>query len=128
MSDPASDASSADVTAVRAVALDYIEGWYTADAERMARALHDDLVKRTPAEDDGPVTPLRVVSKETMIELTRAGGGRDVADPGIEVHVDHVFDDIASAHTVCVDFVDHLQLVRTTGGWKIANILFRNRG
>ncbi len=43
------------------MALDYIEGWYAGDAERMERSLHDDLVKRTP--DDGSTTGLRVVSE-----------------------------------------------------------------
>ncbi len=38
-----------DVDRVRAVALDYIESWYTADAERMKRSLHDDLVSAHPS-------------------------------------------------------------------------------
>lgn len=115
----------ADVDAVRAVALDYIEGWYAGDAERMERALHDDLVKRTPVGGDDAAAGLRHVSKERMVELTSAGGGRDVTDPAIEVHVDDVSGDIASARTVCADYVDHLHLVRTTDGWKIANVVFR---
>jgi hypothetical protein len=121
-----SDAAASDVEAVRAVALDYIEGWYTGDAERMERSLHDDLVKRTPVDADGAApSGLRVVSKERMVELTTAGGGGDVADPAIEVHVDAVSGDIACARTVCTDFVDFLQLARTPDGWRIANILFR---
>ncbi len=69
---------------------------------------------------------LRAVSKERMVELTSRGGGRDVTDPDIQVFVDDVSDDIACARTVCVDFVDYMQLARTPDGWKIANILFRN--
>jgi hypothetical protein len=38
--------SAADSAAIRQPALDYIEGWYEADAERMERALHPDLAKR----------------------------------------------------------------------------------
>ena len=116
-----------DIDGVRSVALDYIEGWYAGDAERMERSLHDDLVKRTPlAGDDTAAADLRAVSKDRMVELTSGGGGRDVADPAIEVFVHDVSDDIACARTVCVDFVDYMQMVKTPDGWKIANILFRN--
>ena len=125
--DPTDTFSDAD--RVRAVALDYIQGWYAGDAERMERSLHDDLVKRTPLSgDEAAETDLRAVSKDRMVELTSSGGGRDVADPAIEVFVDDVSDEIACARTVCVDFVDYMQLVKTPDGWKIANILFRNAG
>ena len=116
-----------DTDRVRAVALDYIEGWYAGDAERMERSLHDDLVKRTPlVGDEAADADLRAVSKDRMVELTSSGGGSDVTDPTIEVFVDHVSDDIACARTVCVDFVDYMHLVKTQDGWKIANVLFRN--
>ncbi len=125
--DPTS--ASADTDAVRSVALDYIEGWYHGDAERMERSLHDELVKRTPpGGDESASAELRIVTKDRMVELTSGGGGTDVAEPAIEVFVDDVSDDIASARTVCADFVDYLHLTRTRGGWKIANVLFRNLG
>ncbi len=125
---PPTDHPTATTSAesVRSVALDYIEGWYLGDAERMERSLHSDLVKRTPNADDGlDETGLRRVSKERMVELTAAGGGRGVADPAIEVVVDDVGDGLACAHTICADFVDYLHLIETPAGWKIANILFR---
>lgn len=111
--------------AVHHVALDYIEGWYTGDAGRMARSLHDDLLKRTPVAATPAGAELRSVSKSRMVELTTSGGGRDVVDPAIEVYVDHVSEDIACARTLCADFVDYLHVVRTADGWKIANVLFR---
>jgi hypothetical protein len=120
---------SSDASAVRAVALDYIEGWYEGDAERMERSLHDDLVKHTPLrEDPSAAADLRLVPKARMVELTLHGGGSDVADPAIEVFVDDMSDDIACARTVCADFVDYLHLVKTPAGWKIAHVLFRSLG
>ena len=38
--------TGADSAAIRAAALDYIEGWYTGDGARMRRALHPQLAKR----------------------------------------------------------------------------------
>src|SRR5262245_51395748 len=37
---------SADAAAIKQVALDYAEGWYDGDAERMQMALHPELAKR----------------------------------------------------------------------------------
>ncbi|MGH7543457.1 MAG: hypothetical protein ACREK7_05910 [Gemmatimonadota bacterium] len=48
----ASAQTPADSAAIRAAALDYIEGWYSGDAGRMARAVHPELVKRIIATDD----------------------------------------------------------------------------
>ena len=100
--DPTS--ASLDADAVRSVALDYIEGWYHGDPDRMAESLHDDLVKRTPlANDDSGASDLRPVSKARMVELTRDGGGTDVADPMIKVFVDDLSDDIAQAHPLTIE-------------------------
>ena len=128
MSSPPTEptATDSEVDAVGAVALDYIEAWYAGDAERMERSLHDDLVKRTPLDEDESTAGLRMVSKDRMVQLTSNGGGNDVRNPAIKVYVDDVSDDIACARTVCADFVDYLHLVDTPDGWKIANIVFRN--
>jgi hypothetical protein len=38
--------AAVDSAGIRAAALDYIEGWYEGNAERMERALHPELAKR----------------------------------------------------------------------------------
>lgn len=127
MGSPPTDptATLSEVDAVRAVALDYIEGWYAGDGERMGRSLHDDLVKRTPLRDEESTAGLRTVFKERMVELTSTGG-TDVVDTAIEVYVDDVSNNITCARIVCADFVDDLHLVDTPDGWRIANIVFRS--
>jgi hypothetical protein len=40
--------SPADAAAIKQTALDYIEGWYEGNAERMERSLHPELAKRIP--------------------------------------------------------------------------------
>lgn len=120
--------SPAQAQEVEAVARDYIEGWYSGGVERMDRSLHADLVKRTPERDDAHAgSRLRMVTRERMVELTADGGGNDPA-ADVEVMVDDVSDDIAAARVVSPEYVDYLQLVKTREGWKIANVLFRNRG
>ncbi len=114
---------TADSEQISAVAADYIEGWYSGDVARMDRCLHEDLAKRTPVSASGD---LRTVTKARMLELT-AGGGGDMADPEYETAVFQVSADIAAARVTSPEYVDLLQLARTEDGWKIVNILFRNR-
>ncbi len=40
---PAAQTQADDNAAIKQTALDYIEGWYEGNAERMQRALHPDL-------------------------------------------------------------------------------------
>ena len=98
--------------------LDYYESWFEADAARMERAVHPDLAKRKAGERLGLLTA------ERMIELTRAGEGRDDAGD-VEVRIDDVHDDVASVTVVGGPYYEYLHLVRTQDGWKIANALWQ---
>jgi hypothetical protein len=119
--------SSSDVADIEAVILDYAEGRYAGDVSRMDRALHSDLVKRTPGDPSTPTEEaLRMVSKARMVELT-AGGGGEIDDPELEVVVEDVSANVASARVLTPEYLDYLHLVKTPVGWKIANILFRLR-
>jgi ketosteroid isomerase-like protein len=100
--------------------LDYFEGWFEGDVERMRRALHPDLVKRRSGDELG------VTTKERMVELTERGEGRDLAaERRIEVEIEDVYGDIASVTVHAPPYHEYLHLVRTQDGWTIANALWR---
>jgi hypothetical protein len=106
--------------------LDYFEGWYDGDVERMDRALHPELVKRWPGTDHGAT--LGITTKERMLELTAQGAGaEDGVDRRLEVDVVDVREDIASVIVRAAVYHEYLHVVRTPGGWKIANALWRPR-
>lgn len=114
-----------ETQAIVAAALDYYEGWFDGQPERMERALHPDLVKRSLASDGRSVD---TISAREMVKATADGIGR-ARDPGvdrreIEINVDHVHGDIATVTVTSAVYVDYLQLVRTPDGWKIANVLW----
>jgi hypothetical protein len=109
-----------DAELITQAALDYFEGWFDGDVERMDRALHPDLVKRSAGETLGRTT------KERMLELTAAGAGaEDGVDRRLDVEVDDVHHDIASVTVRSAVYHEYLHLVRTVDGWKIANTLWR---
>jgi hypothetical protein len=117
--------STAAAEQITATALDYIEGWFDGDAERMRQALHPDLAKRS-LETDGPeAEQIKTLTAEQMIGWTGEGMGRaeDPSDRRIEVTINRVDDRIATATCLCALYVDYLQLAKTSEGWKIVNVL-----
>jgi ketosteroid isomerase-like protein len=113
-------ASSTDRELITRTALDYFEGWFDGDVERMDRALHPDLVKRRAGDELG------VTTKERMLELTAQGeGAADGADRRLEIEIEDVSDDIASVTVRSAVYHEYLHLVRTRDGWRIANTLWR---
>ena len=102
---------------------DYFEGWFDGDVARMDRALHPDLVKRSPR--DQQAVRLGVTTKERMLELTASGeGAEDGADRRLDVRLEDVHGDIASVTVRSAVYREYLHLVRTRDGWKIANALW----
>jgi hypothetical protein len=99
---------------------DYFEGWFDGDAARMDRALHPDLVKRSPGEED-----MAIFTKERMVELTAQGEGtHEAADRRLDITISDVCDDIASVVVDSAPYREYVHLVRMPDGWKITNTLF----
>ncbi|MBZ5552101.1 MAG: nuclear transport factor 2 family protein [Acidobacteriia bacterium] len=112
---------------VERIARDYFEGWYTADPERMARALHPDMVKRYVDALPGGRQVVHSATRDLMIEMTRAGGGAKVpaGDRNIAVQVLEVSGDIAVARASSSEYYEYLSLAKCNGKWVIVNILWR---
>ena len=117
--------TAADSSGVRAAALDYIQGWYTADAARMERALHPELAKRMVQDD--PKTKKSVLDHmgaKELVKYTRQGGGRDTPAPQADVSILDIYQGAASAKVIAGDWVDYLHLARWNGRWQIVNVLW----
>jgi hypothetical protein len=119
----------ADENQISAAALDYFEGWFDGEAERMRRALHPNLVKRPGRVDHSVAGTLGALTAQEMIERTAAGVGRtrDVPDRALEVEVVDSHGDIACATVRSTVYHEYLHLVRTREGWKIVNTLWQWR-
>jgi Putative lumazine-binding len=110
-----------DEGAIVAAALDYFEGWYRADPERMDRALHLELVKGWVGDTHG-TSPGETRTKEHMLERTRARGGAvDRTDEDFEVVVAEVHRDTPTAIVRSRQYREYLHLVRAADGWRIVN-------
>ena len=116
-----------DEDAIRAVTLDYIEGWFDGDASRMDRAVHPELAKRCRGIEGDDPDALETLTAVEMIDATAAGEGRgeDAEDRQISVEISCLSGDIASVTCLCHRYVDLLQLVRMPEGWRIVNAVWR---
>jgi hypothetical protein len=114
---------------VRATILDYVEGWFDGDAERMRRALDPELVKRCRGIEGDDPDALETLSSQEMIEATAEGIGRseDAPDRRIEITIDYLAGGIASARCLCHRYVDLLGLIEMPEGWKIVSAVWRRR-
>ncbi len=118
-----------DNEAIVAAVMDYFEGWFDGNPERMERALHPDFNKRhipvdkTGAQLSNPSTAIQ------MIGWTRDGEGKAERpeDLAIKVNVDNVYRQIATVTVHSAVYVEYLQLVRTPEGWRIVNALYMRR-
>jgi len=127
LSVPCGAAEKVDEAGIRGAALDYLEGWYTGDAERMERALHPDLAKRIVRVDPkGKWDRVENMSAMTLVQYTRQGYGKKVpVDERVaEIKILDVYDNAATVRAEARDWVDFLHIGKVNGEWKIINVLW----
>ena len=122
--------SISDSAAIRSAALDYAEGWYEGNADRMARALHPELVKRIVVRDTVTgKTMVQGMGASVLINSTRHGYGKETPKDRQqkEVKILDIFGNAASAKAVMADWIDYMQLAKVDGRWVIVNVLWERK-
>jgi len=122
----ASAQTAADSSAIVATALDYIDGFYTSDAERMERALHPELAKRIVGDPAGPESSLQNMNAEQLIDVTAGGGAARIPDDEKkeDVTILDIYNNMASVRIDAGLWIDYLHVARWNGEWKIVNVLW----
>lgn len=118
--------SPADAAAIKQTALDYIEGWYEGNAERMERALHPELAKRIVRTNKEGYSNLGQMSAMSLVLGTRRGGGKETPKEKQQkdVTILDVFENAASVKVVASDWIDYLHMAKSNGRWVIVNVLW----
>jgi len=125
---PALAQTPADTAAIRQTALDYIEGWYSGDADRMERALHTHLAKRLVYTDKEGHSRLVDLTAEELIQSTRSAVGKIPREQWRDsVTVLSVFGNDAVVRIDATTWVDFLEEIKWNGSWKIINVIWENR-
>lgn len=128
---PAADAARADDrAAVTRAALDYVEALYEAKPELIERSVHAELKKlgfyRPDAAEPYRTSPM---TYERLVELAATwnddGSKADAKSPK-KVDVLDVMDVTAVVKLTAAWGVDHMQLGKFEGRWKIVHILWQS--
>jgi Putative lumazine-binding len=120
-------ASEADLAAIKQTALDYIEGYYEGNGERMERALHPELAKRIVLTDPkSGRSRLDQMSAMSLTQGTRARASNPTPKEKRQndVSVLDVFENAASVKIVATDWIDYLHVAKFNGRWVIVNVLW----
>src|SRR5713101_8967420 len=113
--------SATDFAAIKQTALDYIEGWYEGNSERMERALHPELAKRIVTTDaQSGKSRLGQMSALTLINNVRAGGGKNTPkeQQQKDVTILDIYNNAACVKVVASTWVDYLHVGKWNGEWK----------
>jgi putative lumazine-binding protein len=121
-------AQTGDKEAVRQAALDYVEGIYNVQPERIERSVHPNLVKRGFYKKDA-ATPYAdmPMTYEQLVKLAASwnkDGKRDISIK--EVVVLDVLDQTAVAKVRASWGIDYMMLGKYDGKWKITQILWQS--
>jgi hypothetical protein len=119
--------SAADSAAIRATALDYIDGWYTNNPARMERALHPHLAKRLVWSDSTGKSHLVDLTALELIQGTKAHPPVPASERRDDVTILSTFGNAAMVRIEATEWVDFLQVIKWNGSWKIINVVWENR-
>jgi len=112
--------------AIKRTALNYAEGWYDGNADKMESALSPDLAKRIARTNDKGQSNLGQMTAMTLVQSTRSGFGKQT--PKEEQQKDVVIlDMLGGAATVKLemrDWIDYMHIGKMNGKWVIVNVLW----
>jgi Putative lumazine-binding len=126
---PLAAQTSADSAGIRATALDYAEGWYMNQPERMERALHPDLAKRIVSRDAEGKDVVRNMDKATLVGAVKSNAGRNAPGAALQrdVQILSIYANAAVVKLEMDGWVDFMQMGRVDGRWLIVNVLWANK-
>ncbi len=125
---PARAQNADDKAAIKQTALDYLEGWYECNPERMERAVHPDLAKRIVSSN--PTTGkdrLDEMSALKLVQVTRGEcGGKKTPKESRQkdITILDFYEDMASVKVVFTGWIDYVHMARFNGRWVIVNVLW----
>ena len=124
------DPRATDEASIRKAALNYVEGWYEANGDRMQSALHPELAKRIAKTDPATgKTRLQSLSADQLVQYTRQGGGKTTPpDKQVkDVKVLDIFENAATVRAEMAGWVDYMHLAKVDGEWVIVNVLWATK-
>jgi Putative lumazine-binding len=118
--------SDADKEAIKRTALNYAEGWYEGNADKMESSLSPDLAKRIARTNPQGQSSLGQMTAMALVQGTRGGSGKSTPKEEQQKDVT-IYDILGGAATVKLemrDWVDYMHIAKLNGKWVIVNVLW----
>lgn len=119
--------TQSDSLAIIATAMNYMEGWYMGDGDRMAQALHPELAKRAqlPSPQNGALS-YNHMTADQLTRATRSGMGTRTpeARQQKDAVILDIFGNTASVKAIMADWIDYMHMMKVNDEWKIVNVLW----
>ena len=111
-----------DSIQIKQAALDYVEGWFYKDANRIDNAVHFEFVKRSILTIDS-IDFLGTINKSRMVLITLYHRNREYS-LYTEVFILDAMPTIASVKVIFNECIEYLHIAKLNDKWKIVNNLF----
>ncbi len=117
-----------DVEAVRNAVLDYVEGIYEVEPERIERSVHPDLAKLGWGRDDEGAYHRYPMTQPQLVDLASKYNkdGRIAEDAPKKIEIYEVLDKTASVKLTASWGIDYMHLAKLDGKWMIMNVLWQS--
>ena len=112
--------------AIKTVAQNYMDSYYTADVAGMKQTLHPEFHKRSLRTVNGQLE-ITEDSVQSMLEGVRAGTGKNVpqADRIQKIEVLDVYKNAASVKVVTGRWIDYMHLSKFNGEWRVLDVVLQ---
>lgn len=121
--------NDADREGIKRAALNYAEGWYEGNADKMESALSPDLAKRIVRNNDKGQSNLNQMTAMSLVQGTRTGYGKSTPkeEQQKDVTILDVFGGAATVKLEMRDWIDYLHVGKFNGKWVIINVLWETK-
>jgi putative lumazine-binding protein len=122
--------ANADREAVRQAVLDYVEGIYNVQPERIERSVSPNLAKlgfyRPPTETN--YRPGRSMAFQQLVEIAKTFNkdGKLRKDAPKDIQIYDVLDQTATVKLTADWGIDYMHLAKMDGKWMIINVLWQS--
>ena len=114
-----------DAEAVRAAALDYVDGFYESDGARIERGVHPSLQKVTVEKTPWGTDLLKGMDRASLVEFAGLGGVTlPVAERKLRVTSFARSGNIATVEIDSARFRDYAHVAKINDQWRVINVLW----
>jgi hypothetical protein len=119
-----------DSAAIREAALNYVEGYYNADWQRVSKGVSPELAKRIVIKDTLGNFMVKNMGASELLFATKHNRNTNVLNPDQpfrgQVIIYDIQGKIATAKVVTnkFKFIDYVQMGKMDGEWKVINVLW----